>query len=128
MLKKVFIFTLTLAFGASTSFAQRNASPRRWDATIAGEFVHGLPLGTEVKLRLESGERVRGLLVAARETEVVIRPRTRIPEPLREVPLAAIVDADIVRETNVGKAVAAGVAAGSATALGILFALFASLD
>jgi len=90
-----------------------------------GQFVRGLQPGTMIALRLADGSRVRGMLVTVGEDEVTVRPRTRIPEPLRHVPIASIADAELTRGRGAAKTMAAAAAVGAGAALGFLFLLAA---
>lgn len=101
--------------------AQQNVQP----SPEMAAFVRGLAPGTPVKLTLTSGTKVTGLLISVGDEEVAVRRRTRIPEPLRRVPIGEIADADIVPERSAGKTIAAAAAVGAGAALGFLFLLAA---
>jgi hypothetical protein len=93
--------------------------------TVAGEFVSKLPVGTITKLRLDDGRRIKATLIAIEDEAVVVKLNTRLPEPPLRIELNRIVDADIERGANFGRAVAAGAAAGAGAALGVFFLLVA---
>lgn len=90
---------------------------------IAGEFVQRLAPGTSIKLTLSDGKKMSGTLIAAEEDAVMVRPKARIPEGIRRIPVAEIADADIVRPSPVGRTIAIGAAVGAGAALGFLFVL-----
>ncbi len=95
-------------------------------ATVAGEFVSRLPIGTNTKLRLEDGRTIKATLMTIENDAVVVRVNTRLPEPPLRIELSRIVDADIDRGgANLGRAIAAGTAAGAGAALGVFFLLVA---
>jgi hypothetical protein len=94
-------------------------------ATVAGEFVSRLPIGTNTKLRLEDGRQIKATLMSIEDDAVVVKVNTRLPEPPLRIELNRIVDADIERGANFGKAIAAGAAAGAGAALGVFFLLVA---
>jgi hypothetical protein len=94
-------------------------------STVAGEFVSKLPLGTITKLKLDDGRRIKATLIAIEDDAVVVRLNTRLPEPPLRIELNRIVDADIERGANFGRAIAAGAAAGAGAALGVFFLLVA---
>lgn len=94
-------------------------------APEVGAFVRGLAPGTHVKLVLTSGARLSGLLIAVDRDVVAVRPKTRIPEPLRRVPIDQIADADLPRARATGKTIAAAAAVGAGAALGFLSLLVA---
>jgi hypothetical protein len=94
-------------------------------ATVAGEFVSRLPIGTKTKLRLEDGRKIKATLMSIEDDAVVVKVNTRLPEPPLRIELNRIVDADIERGANFGKAIAAGATAGAGAALGVFFLLVA---
>lgn len=94
-------------------------------ATVAGEFVSRLPIGTNTKLRLEDGRKIKATLMSIEDDAVVVKVNTRLPEPPLRIELSRIVDADIERGANFGKAIAAGATAGAGAALGVFFLLVA---
>jgi hypothetical protein len=110
---------LMAALGFTPVFAQ--APPTVPLPAAMGEFVRALPPGTNIKLKLTSGATVKGMLVTADDEAVTVRPRTRIPEPLRRVMLSEIADAELPRGSMVGKTVAIGAAIGAGAAIGFVF-------
>jgi hypothetical protein len=96
-----------------------------WNSTVAGEFVKRLPIGTNTKLKLEDGRKLKATLMGVEDDAIVVRVNTRLPEPPLRIELSRIVDAEIDRGANLGKAIAAGTAAGAGAALGVFFLLVA---
>jgi hypothetical protein len=96
-----------------------------WNSTVAGEFVKKLPVGTNIKLKLEDGRKLKATLMGVEDDAIVVRVNTRLPEPPLRIELSRIVDAEIDRGANLGKAIAAGTAAGAGAALGVFFLLVA---
>jgi hypothetical protein len=94
-------------------------------ATVAGEFVSKLPIGTHTKLELIDGRKIKATLMSVEDNAVVVKRNTRIPEPPIRIELNRIIDADIDRGSSVGKAIAIGTAAGAGAALGVIFLLVA---
>ena len=95
-------------------------------ATVAGEFVRRLPVGTTTKLRLDDGRKIKGTLMSIEADAIIVKVNTRLPEPPLRIELSRIVDADIDRGgANLGRAIAAGTAAGAGAALGVFFLLVA---
>ena len=105
--------------------AQEQGQPDVWRA-----FVEKVDVGTELTVRLRDGQRFRATLVAAREDEVLLQPKTRVPVPVQPVPYGEILSLE--RRTGggvgAGKAAAIGVAAGAGTFLAILLILVSTLD
>ena len=122
-MKRIAALLILCAFALNVgapSIAQAQA------ATVAGEFVSRLPIGTNTKLRLEDGRKIKATLMSIEDDAVVVKVNTRLPEPPLRIELSRIVDADIDRGgANLGRAIAAGTAAGAAAALGVFFLLVA---
>jgi hypothetical protein len=86
------------------------------------EYVRQLSPGSAVRIERANGKTLRGVLLKATEQSVVIQARARIPEPPVEVPLSEVLS--IVPDqgrANLGRAIAAGAAAGAGTALAVFF-------
>jgi hypothetical protein len=93
------------------------------DRSALGDFARQLPPGARVRVKVTSGDTIRGTLV---KTTVILQPRTRIAEPLIEVPfdkLAALEQE--MPSSSAGRAIAIGAAAGAGAALGIIMLLIA---
>ncbi len=122
-MKRITALLILCAFALNVgapSIAQAQA------ATVAGEFVSRLPIGTNTKLRLEDGRKIKATLMSIENDAVVVKVNTRLPEPPLRIELSRIVDADIDRGgANMGRAIAAGTAAGAGAALGVFFLLVA---
>jgi hypothetical protein len=103
---------LLIAVLASQAYRAAPQSPEPAPATV-GAFVHGLAPGTHVSLKLTNGTKVQGILIAVDADAVSVKPKTRIPEPVRRVRLADIDDADLRERSLSGKTVALGAAVGA---------------
>lgn len=109
---------------AMMSLPQSTASKAAPDPAVMAEYVQKLPLGTKVRVDRASGRSVRGTLMKATAESIIVQPRTRLPEPPVEIPLA-----DVLAVTpeapngNIGKAIGIGAAAGAAAALGVILIL-----
>jgi hypothetical protein len=92
------------------------------------KYIKSLPIGSRVQLALRDGERVDAVLVAVDDSGVLLKPRTRIPEPERHIPMTQIATIELytARGMGVGKAILIGVAAGGAAILTILFVAIAT--
>ena len=125
-MRKLIAFMLLWAFvfnGGGPAIA--SAQVPGTEPTLAGEFVSGLPVGTKTKLRLNDGRTIKGTIMSIEENAVMVKVNTRLPEPPLRIELGHIVDADIDRGANVGKAIAIGAAAGAGAALGVIMLLVA---
>lgn len=122
-MKKVLAAVLVMTLFTHPVLAQTPSSTQSPAPAAIGQFVRSIALGTNVTLKLANGTRVKGMLVAAEDDAVTVKPRTRIPEPLQRVMLSEIVDANVGGGSMVGKSVAIGAAVGAGAALGFLFLL-----
>jgi hypothetical protein len=95
------------------------------DQAVLAEYVQRLQPGTKVRVDRASGKAVRGTLMKASDASVVVQPRTRVPEPPIEIPLADVVAVTPESTNGVAKAIGIGAAAGAAAALGTILILIA---
>jgi len=93
-------------------------------------FAQKLDTGSDVRVRLQNGQRFRATLIDARSDALVLQPRTRRPVPVQSVAYDAITSLERHdnRGSNVGKAIGIGAAVGAGTFLAILAILTATLD
>jgi hypothetical protein len=87
-----------------------------------------VPVGSLVAVTLASGHRVRGTLMHADASAIVVATRARVPEPPATIPIADVRSFEIDRPSNIGKVIAIGAAAGAAAALGVIFVILAMID
>lgn len=98
------------------------------ERALLADYVQKLPVGSRVRVHLLDGGRERGTLMDATAERIVIQPRTRIPEPPREVPLERVLGIELENGSGTGsvaRAIGIGVAAGAGTFLGIFLLLAA---
>jgi hypothetical protein len=115
-----------LVSGCATAGATRvPASPSPVNRDLLAEFVHGLPLGSNVRVDLTNGHVIKGTLMKATDTVLVVQRRTRIPEPPDEIAFDQVTAVQLQANGGPGKAIAIGAAAGAAAALGVLLILAA---
>lgn len=99
------------------------------NAQVLGEFAQRLGVGTQVRAVTAGNRTVRGTLVKTTDRAIFVQPRTRLAEPIVEIPLDQLLALD--KETpsggGVGKAIAIGAASGAGAALGVLLLLIAIL-
>jgi hypothetical protein len=118
----------------SCATAQRVRMQRQTPAiqaapTVVAEFARQLPPGTRVRATVEGNRKIRGTLLKATDTVIVIQPRARVAEPPVEVPMNQLLALEQEREEggHMGKAIAVGAAVGAGAAVGVLFILIALL-
>ena len=90
------------------------------------EYVQKLPPGTDVRVGRARGHSVRGTLMKATDQSLFVQPKTRIPEPMLEIPMNDVVEVTPEHRGNgVGRAIGAGAAAGAAATLAVFLIMFA---
>jgi len=96
------------------------------DTSALPEFARQLPPGSRVRVKITGGATIRGILIKTTDVAMIVQPRTRVAEPLIEVPFDRLVS--IEQESTgsgTGRAIAIGAAAGAGAALGIIVLLIA---
>jgi hypothetical protein len=103
------------------------ADPRP-DAALLTSYLKQLPVGSHVRVDVTGGRRLKGTLMKADNTGIVVQARTRIPEPPVQIALDRIVAVDLETSSSSAKAIGAGIAAGAGGALAtflVVLAIFA---
>ena len=114
--------------GVLTAILVLHSSHVVWgQSNLAGEFVSRLPVGTNIRLKLDDGAKVTGTLMAVEVDTIIVKRRARTPEPPIKLTLNRIVDADVQRSSGLGKGMAIGAAVGVGTTFGVLLFLAAML-
>jgi len=132
-LMALLLCVVLVAPGCATSQTPRmqtapQSLTRQAEREALSEFAAQLPLGSRVKATMDGNRTIRGTLVKRTDQAIVVQPRTRIPEPLIEVPFANLVALEQERpSSNTGRAIAIGVGVGVGAALGMLLLLAAAL-
>lgn len=112
--------------GVLTAILVLHSSHVVWgQSNLAGEFVSRLPIGTNIRLKLDDGATLTGTLMAVEDNVIIVKRRARTPEPPIKLTLNRIVDADVQRGSGLGKAIAIGAAAGVGATFGVLLFLAA---
>jgi hypothetical protein len=111
---------------AAASESMQSARERE----LLAEFARQLPAGARVRVSDTNKRVIRGTLIKATDTAVVIQPRGRVPEPIVEVPFTNLATLEQEQPSgggaSVGRAVAIGAGAGAAAALGVILILIAA--
>jgi hypothetical protein len=95
---------------------------------VLTEYVQKLPAGTAVRVARASGRSVRGTLMKATTQSLFVQPKTRLPEPIVEIPMDQVLS--VIPETrggnHIGRAISAGAAAGAGAALAVFLVILAA--
>jgi hypothetical protein len=122
---------LTIAglFAVSPVFAAQQPVPPEVEAAAMRHVADALPLGTRVKIQLQSGRRLTATLLSVEADAIVVKRDARVPEPAVTIPFSEV--AQLQRDQKSGfsiaKAIGLGLAAGAGAILTI-FAIAVSLD
>jgi hypothetical protein len=86
--------------------------------------------GTGVRVVLVDGTRMRAVLLAAEDASIVLKRRTRLPEPEQRIAYGQLemLEIDSGGGIGAGKAAAIGIGAGAAAFLTLLMITFAVID
>lgn len=131
MFKKALALVLSAAMaatGCASAGGPRVESSPAFGAdqrALLADYVQKLPAGSKVKVERTTGGTVKGILMKATETSVVVQRNTRVPEAAMEIPLDQVTRISLETGSgNPGKAVAIGVAVGvgSFFAIGLILA------
>jgi hypothetical protein len=94
----------------ATAGARPQLAPAMWRGV-----AEKLPIGSVLKIRTTSRERLTAVLFVVDDAGIVVKPRTRIPEPARRLPYDQIEDLQVDRSRGgFGKAAAIGAGVGAA--------------
>jgi hypothetical protein len=112
--------------GATTTANINSGSGTSPTQSVLVEYVQKLPPGTEVRVGRAKGHSIRGTLMKATDQSLFIQPRTRVTEPMMEIPIVDVVEVTPEHHGNgVGRAIGAGAAAGAAATFAIFLIMFA---
>ena len=103
------------------------AKPAVSDRTTAllADYVKQLPIGSRIRVDLADGHRLKGTLMKAGDQGLVIRARTRLPEPPIEIGLDRIAAVDLDDGNSVGRTIGIGVVSGAGGTLAVFLILAA---
>jgi hypothetical protein len=107
--------------------SQKSASSDR-EAQALKQMAAAIPLGSRVKVHTSNGKRLNGTLMSVSDDAVIIKKRTRLPEPAVTVAFTELSSLELQtgEGMSAGKVVGIGLAAG-AGAIITLFAFFAAI-
>ena len=111
--------------GVATSGPQDGMAPDVWR-----QYAQKLPAGSTLRVRTTSGDRVTGTLLVVSDESLTVSPRTRVPEPTREIRFDDVRQMDVVTShgADLAKAAAVGAGVGAGVFFGLLLALAATWD
>ena len=123
--EKIFIYLLIFLLAAPAAMGkQRNEPPETWRA-----FAERLEAGAFVRVRLLDHRQVKGHFIMSDGEILRIKPKTRVPVPIRDLQFADIESIDRQREGwTPGTKVLTGVGVGAGALLVVVAVLVAAWD
>lgn len=103
-------------------------APKQDPPGVTAAYVKAMTPGARIAVTTTDGKTMKGTLMIVQDDAIVVRPRTRVPEPAQTIPMAQIATIETEREGGMGRAIAIGAAVGAGAALGVFLALIAALS
>lgn len=123
-IKSIVIHLIVLLMAAPPAMANQH----RESADVWRTFAEKLETGAFVSVRLQNGAKVKGHLIQVAGDTLRVKPKTRIPVPIRDVPFSDIESIQRQREgLSPGVKVLMGVGIGAAAILGGLLIFLATV-
>ena len=121
------LMALVIALPGSAGASMGSAGQ---DTELLRQYAGKLAIGSLVKVRLRDGEKLRGILMAVDRDQVIVKPKTRIPEPERRFPFADVEMIELEERDGISAAKAAGIgiASGVGSFLGLILVITAIFD
>ncbi len=93
------------------------------------DMASAIPLGSRVRAQTNEGKRVSGTIMSVTPDAVIIKKKTRLPEPAITIPFAELarLELQVNEGMSIGKVLGIGLAAGAGAIL-TLFAFVAAID
>jgi hypothetical protein len=117
------------AWALDDARSKQNTVTTDVEAKALREMAAAIPLGSRVKAQTTEGRRVNGTIMSVTGDAVIIKKKTRLPEPAVTIPFAELARLEL--QTNegmsIGKVLGIGLAAGAGAIL-TLFAFAVALD
>ncbi len=132
MLKQIIAVTLCASLlqgcasaGLRASRSQPVTTPR---TGVMADYVQRLPAGSIVRVELTTGKTIKGTLMTATETSIVVQRNTRVAESPMTIALSDVARVSLETDhSNPARSIAIGVAAGAGAAVGTILILAALL-
>jgi hypothetical protein len=127
---RVFIsLTVACLIAVTPLVAAQQPVPMEVEVAAMRQTASVIPLGSRVKLQLQSGRRLTATLLAVETDALVVKRDARIPEPALTIPFREL--AQLQRDQKSGFTIAKAIGVGLAAGVGAILTVFAiamSLD
>jgi hypothetical protein len=116
--------------GTTSAVVAPDSSYAVANRTVLAEYVQRIPPGSAVRLQFANGREMRGTLMKASDQNVVVQPRTRVPEPPLDIPLSDVMGVALESKKggSLARSIGIGAAVGVGAAVGFILILIAALD
>ncbi len=111
---KTLLAAISAAFFATSPLAAE--PPQISQAAVWRAYAQSVPVGTQMRVRTRSGEHLSAVLFGTDAEAIIVKPKSRIPEPSRRIDFAEIEslrrDDDGIhwgRAASIGAGIGAGV-------------------
>ena len=121
---------VALSIGPADLWASQKVVTTDVEAKALRDMASAIPLGARVKAQTSSGARISGTLMSVTTDALIIKKKTRLPEPAVTVPFAELSRLELQQQgggMTIAKMLGVGLAAGAGAIL-TLFAFVAALD
>ena len=124
----LFVLVTLFVVGPADLWASQRGVPTDTELQALKQMASSIPLGSRVKVQTNRDRRFTGTLMSVTDDAVVIKKRTRLPEPAVVVPFNEVASLELQTEEGMsaGKVVGIGLAAGAGAIL-TLFVFFLAL-
>ena len=118
-----------MALGPVEVWASQKTVTTDVESKALRDMAAAIPLGARVKAQTTEGTRVNGTLMSVTSDAVIIKKKTRLPEPAVTIAFAELARLELQANEgmSIGKVLGIGLAAGAGAIL-TLFAFVAALD
>lgn len=124
MRRALFVFALITALIVGPAEVSGGQTPVSSDVETQAlrSLAARIPPGTRVKAQTVSGRGVTGTLMSADADAVVIKKRTRVPEPAVSIPYAELARIEIDKQggMSIAKIIGVGLSAGAGAMLAVI--------
>lgn len=110
---------------AARPVAQGSAVTEQAQTEVMRKYLRGLQAGSTIKIKVRKQGTLKATLMTVEDDAITVQPKTRVPEPVRTIPIEMIERVELDQGGGIGRAVAIGAAAGAGAALGVILILAA---
>jgi hypothetical protein len=120
---------VALSTGPADVWAAQKIVATDVEARALREMASAISLGSRIKVQTNSGRRIDGTLMSVTVDAIIIKKKTRVPEPAVTVPFSELSRLELQHAggMSVAKMLGVGLAAGAGAIL-TLFAFVAAFD